>query len=144
MATDQYTEAALASRREASRKFREKNPTYYADRMRESKAKDPVGFALRVRRNALKFSYGITTEDYERMLKSQKGKCAICKSTDKGQTGKGFFCVDHDHKTGKIRGLLCHRCNRGLGLLSDSLKNVERAVKYLKGELSWSPNKLKL
>lgn len=131
----------LARKREAQKRFRERNPTYYADKMRERKAKDPELYASNVRRIALRFSYGITPEDYDQMFKSQRGKCAICRSSDTGQVGKRFLCVDHDHKTGKVRGLLCHRCNRGLGLLNDSLKNVETAVRYLKGELSWPSKK---
>lgn len=125
----------LARKREAQKRFRERNPTYYADKMRERKAKDPEKYASEVRRIALRFSYGITPEDYDRMFKSQRGKCAICRSSDTGQTGKRFLCVDHDHKTGKVRGLLCRRCNRGLGLLNDSLKNIETAARYLKENL---------
>lgn len=125
----------LERRRLAQIAFREKNPTYYRDKMRAKKAQDPVGYAEQVRRTALRWSYGITPEDYDQMLKKQRGKCAICGLPDPGQKGKKFLCIDHDHKTGKVRGLLCHRCNRGLGLLFDSIKAVEKAVKYLKGEL---------
>lgn len=125
----------LERRRLAQRAWREKNPTYYRDKMAERKARDPEGYAAGVRRRALQFSYGITVEDYAKLFKAQKGKCAICGTTDPGQ-GKKHLCVDHCHKTGAIRGLLCHQCNRALGLLSDSVKVLEKSIKYLKGELA--------
>lgn len=131
------TDEVLKKRREAQRKFRERNPTYYRDKMAEKKAKDPEAYAQRVRRTALKASYGLTPEDYDKMFKLQRGRCSICRSSDPGQSGKKFLCIDHDHKTGRVRGLLCHRCNRGLGLLGDNLKNILATVKYLKGEFSW-------
>lgn len=53
---------------------------------------------------------GVTDAEYERMLAAQDGHCALCPSTPKTRR----LHVDHDHKTGRVRGLLCHRCNRGL------------------------------
>ena len=73
-------------------------------------------------------AYGLTQEDFNRMLKDQKGVCALCSQPP---TESKNFCVDHDHETGRVRGLLCTRCNRGLGLLGDTLEHVERAVEYL-------------
>lgn len=81
------------------------------------------------RRNALK-KYGITPEDYDRMLKEQGG-CAICGATEPGGRGKNFH-VDHCHSTGRVRGLLCHHCNVGIGMLRE---NFEDAAKYLKGDM---------
>ncbi len=65
-----------------------------------------------------------------------RGKCGIC-SKDMAHTTSGrgqnldTVCVDHDHKTGKVRGLLCSACNKGLGLFSDSIENLEKAKRYL-------------
>lgn len=75
-------------------------------------------------------TYGITSEQYESMLRYQGGKCFICQRA----TGKRRrLAVDHDHKTGKVRGLLCNPCNRDvLGHLRDSVAALERAVTYLK------------
>ena len=73
--------------------------------------------------------YGLSTEDVEEMLKSQEGNCKICK-TDLSDLK--YFCVDHCHKTKKVRGLLCNTCNRALGLFKDDLNVLERAVDYLK------------
>lgn len=75
-------------------------------------------------------TYGITSEQYASLLRYQGGKCFICQRA----TGKRRrLAVDHDHKTGKVRGLLCNPCNRDvLGHLRDSVAALERAVTYLK------------
>jgi hypothetical protein len=75
-------------------------------------------------------TYGITAEQYASMLRYQGGKCFICQRA----TGKRRrLAVDHDHKTGKVRGLLCNPCNRDvLGHLRDSVAALERAVTYLR------------
>lgn len=83
------------------------------------------------RKTCLKNRYGITVEEYEKLLKNQSNVCAIC-----NQSRSATFQVDHNHKKGKIRGLLCRECNRGIGLLGDSAENLKRAVKYLlKGDI---------
>jgi hypothetical protein len=76
-------------------------------------------------------NYGITLENYDILLESQKGVCAICFTNKPGN--KKRFSVDHDHKTGKVRGLLCDKCNRGLGYFNDNFEILEKAIKYLKG-----------
>lgn len=84
--------------------------------------------------NALS-KYRITSNDYQNTLKYQKNKCGICDCRVEDTSSYPYhkrLSVDHDHTTGQIRGLLCNNCNRGLGLLGDSLKRIERAVKYLK------------
>ena len=85
----------------------------------------------RVERNSkYKRQYGITIDDYKSMLEKQAGKCAICFTSDPGARVK-HFQVDHCHKTGAVRGLLCHKCNRAIGLLNDSVESVLRAATYL-------------
>jgi hypothetical protein len=64
------------------------------------------------------------------MLKDQNGTCKICKTNTSG-TKRGNFAVDHCHKTGKIRGLLCSNCNVGLGYFDDSVELMEEAKQYL-------------
>jgi len=82
--------------------------------------------------NDLKRKHGVTKEEYEWMLKSQDGKCAICGTTQPDNAGvKSTMCVDHDHVTGKNRGLLCNRCNRVLGLMLDSPELFRHAAAYL-------------
>ena len=88
-----------------------------------------------VRPYQLKTKYGITVDEYNSLLKKQGYRCAICGSND-GASAKGSstFSVDHCHGTGKVRGLLCNTCNRGLGLFKDDPSVLETAIKYLKGE----------
>ena len=74
--------------------------------------------------------YGITIEVYDRMLSLQGGKCAICgRSTP--TRGDGMLQVDHDHKTGEVRGLLCSPCNTVLGYIRDNPDALRAAVAYL-------------
>lgn len=73
-------------------------------------------------------SYGITEEDFNIMLEKQENKCAICKDTDWGRFSP---CIDHNHTTGKVRGLLCNRCNRVLGLVNESISTLKAMIKYL-------------
>lgn len=85
----------------------------------------------RTRRSAdLRRAYGITLARYEEMLVSQNGKCAVCGTNDPGR-GHPSFCVDHNHATGVVRGLLCHRCNAAIGLLGDDPQTILMAAKYL-------------
>jgi hypothetical protein len=82
------------------------------------------------RANRLKLTYGITPEQYDEMLAQQQHRCAIC-LTSTPPSRNGFFSIDHDHSTGKIRGLLCDFCNRGLGLFRDSPTALRLAADYL-------------
>lgn len=85
----------------------------------------------------LKRRYGITSEQYDQMLKKQKGLCAICKnkenakSYNKQSSAPQRLAIDHCHKTGLVRGLLCFSCNRGIGYLKDDIKLLSNAIKYL-------------
>jgi len=83
----------------------------------------------------LKRTYGITYDDYLRMLEEQQHRCAICPSEGFTMDPKHKLklVVDHCHTTGRVRGLLCHNCNRALGLLKDSRSSLERAIGYLEG-----------
>jgi len=80
---------------------------------------------LQVRRSTLMKKYGITLEDYDRMMKIQGGLCAICNKTNPN----GFrLAVDHDHETGQVRGLLCQECNGKLGWFET---NIDEVIAYL-------------
>ena len=78
-------------------------------------------------------NYGCTNDEFQGMLAAQQGKCAICKSPEVN-TYKGrvrTLSVDHDHDTGRIRGLLCGACNSGLGSLRHDPAVIEAAIAYL-------------
>jgi hypothetical protein len=87
----------------------------------------------RIWENKLKYRYGITVEEYKKLLESQGRCCSICKTKNPSQKRKqcNYFCVDHCHETGKVRGLLCSTCNTALGLLGDSRDNLVEAINYL-------------
>lgn len=74
-------------------------------------------------------SYGISEDEFNSMLKKQMNKCAICGTTNWGRPSPS---IDHDHITGKVRALLCNRCNRTLGLAEDSSELLFKMVKYLR------------
>lgn len=88
------------------------------------------------RRSKFKKQYGITLQDYEDMLDGQNGGCAVC-GTKKPSDRTRYFAVDHCHTTGQVRGLLCTKCNRGLGLFNDDTDRMFRAINYLKGVFPW-------
>jgi hypothetical protein len=74
-------------------------------------------------------TYGLTRESHLEMLKSQGFSCAICKEPQ--SSNKRKLHIDHDHETGNVRGLLCSRCNTGIGQLRHDLELIESAFKYL-------------
>jgi len=80
------------------------------------------------REDHLQRTFGITVADYEGMLEAQGGGCAICGRPPR--RGSSLH-VDHDHVTGQVRGLLCFKCNGGLGQFGDDLEQLSRAVGYL-------------
>ena len=76
--------------------------------------------------------YGITLAQYDEILAVQDGKCAICGNGKSVRKEKEFpLSVDHDHETGRIRGLLCHNCNVALGSLRNSVPLLQKAITYL-------------
>lgn len=77
----------------------------------------------------LKRLYNLSPEDYNHLLNKQANCCAICTA----RAGALDLHVDHNHDTGAVRGLLCIKCNRGIGLLGDSPETLLRAISYLKG-----------
>jgi hypothetical protein len=73
--------------------------------------------------------YGINAKDYKQMFDEQNGVCKICQ---KPCLSRQFLSVDHCHQTGKVRGLLCVKCNTALGMLDDNIQNLTSAIEYLK------------
>lgn len=96
---------------------------YHSAYGKQRYATDPV-FRLRQREHHLKSSYGITVEDYDRLLASQGGKCMLCKATPGGRAGNNFG-VDHCHMTNRVRGILCKFCNSKLGWFENRRQLIE-------------------
>jgi Recombination endonuclease VII len=98
-------------------------------REREKRQRDPQR-AERQRRALLLNQYGLTPEDYARFSANQGLVCAIC-GTHKPGNGHKQLLVDHDHASGRVRGLLCNACNRGLGDFHDDPELLQAAIAYL-------------
>lgn len=107
------------------REWREKNREKHNRQSRESQHRNRHKHVLRNREYHLMKNYGLTVDDYNRMVTAQNGRCAIC-STD--TPARGRLHVDHDHITGKVRQLLCSRCNGALGWYEKYSENI---INYL-------------
>ena len=99
------------------------------ERRRKKRESDPKGVAERKRREHLKYTFGITMDDYDALLASQSGKCAACGTSTPGAHGR--FVIDHDHKHGHIRGLLCNSCNVAAGQAKDDPAILRQIADYL-------------
>ena len=112
--------------RERVKKWARDNPERVAARQAEYRANGRK--AAIDRRYQLKRKYGITPEEYDRLLAEQDGRCAICRRRPRDDIS---LHVDHDHETGRIRGLLCFRCNNALGDFEDDHDRLYAALRHL-------------
>jgi hypothetical protein len=129
----------LDKRKKQGRKWRKENQTHRLEYDRKRHALNPAyregrseKYRMKNRDNLeakrLKRQYNLTPSELGRMVARQGGKCAVC-GADFLDTKRRH--VDHDHTTGKVRGLLCQRCNMALGLLDDSPERLRAAADYL-------------
>jgi hypothetical protein len=138
---EEVAEARRRKRCEYSRRRRErlglagKLSQKLADANRYDKKKSDPKFRESNWRRHLLLTYGLTADQYESMKSSQGSVCAICRQPERmtylGAVKK--LAVDHCHKTGTIRGLLCHECNAMLGSAKDSVDTLAAAIAYLQG-----------
>lgn len=112
---------------ELRQKHRAANPERHRAVERARYAKDPE----RRQRQRFKSLYGLTPQQYEEMLEAQGGTCALCGKPPRGKANGGKLHVDHCHETGRVRSLLCHSCNLGLGKFFDDPDLLRRAALYL-------------
>lgn len=87
-----------------------------------------AGCVAQARENHLARKFGLTSADVDALVASQGGCCAICRR----DSGNAPWSVDHDHETGAVRGVLCSRCNTGLGLFADNPEWLEKAADYIR------------
>jgi len=132
-------EAIRKQNKEHYWRYKTENPEEYKKKRARYRKNGDLRDPLRNRKRSLKLKYGITLEDFDKILKKQGGVCAICQ----GKPQKKNYVVDHDHnccpikKRGQktcgkcIRGLLCDRCNTALGRFYEDINILKRAVKYL-------------
>ena len=102
------------------------------------RAKANARYCPEKRSQSIVKSYGLTLEKYDQILAAQKGGCAICHSKTAKTKRNGRFCVDHDHVTEQVRGLLCAACNRGIGLLQDNAEILDAGAAYLRSRKAWN------
>lgn len=111
-------------------KDRQKERAYQREYQKKWRAKNPN----KARSKNLRYNFGISTKQYETLLLSQRGVCAICQQPETARAKNGKvkrLAVDHDHKTGRIRGLLCNNCNIGIGAFGDNDEHMRSAVAYI-------------
>ena len=118
-----------SSKLEYNRKYRALHRDRYKEHVRKWRKNNPERNGEIDENARLKRLYGISLDDYDRMLKEQGEKCAICKRP-RSENNRNLH-VDHNHATGKVRGLLCIRCNAGLGYFRESLELFDAAREYL-------------
>ena len=113
----------------SSKAWRERNPERAKENRKrnyESNKERNLIYATEYNR---KRRTGVTPEQYQEALIKQSGVCAICSQSD-----TKALAADHCHDTGKFRGLLCSKCNRGLGYLNDNVELLKQAIRYLNEE----------
>jgi hypothetical protein len=116
------------------RNWRENNPERTKEAYRKQYWSDPKLAFIKTRKWFVKKNYGITYEEYLEMIQKQDGRCAICGDVMNPP------CVDHNHKTGVVRGMLCSHCNFALGQVRENVQILKNMIAYLErwngGELS--------
>ncbi len=123
---------------EDQQRYYEANKNVCQNRTKDWRAKNREKDLRRQSDRALQRTYGISLEQYERMLKEQNGLCAICfkPETAKGPNGKTRrLSVDHSHETRDNRKLLCAACNAGIGWFQEDILRLQSAIRYLSEHL---------
>jgi hypothetical protein len=116
-----------------------KNPEKFRALSITWKRANPEKARATERRTHLRENYGVTDAQYDAMLLGQNGVCAVCRNPEqsnwqrRGRPAASLrrLCVDHDHETGAVRGLLCNQCNMGLARFRDSAQFLRAAAEYL-------------
>jgi hypothetical protein len=118
----------LEKNRLIAKRYREKNKEKIKERFKLYKLNNPEKIKLAYRKNALKKRYKLTIEEYNEMYRKQESKCGICGIHENQLTKK--LNIDHDHKTGKARELLCQKCNVALSYFENF--DIKPFIEYLK------------
>lgn len=116
---------------EETKSWRNKNRSEYNNYAAAWRAKNPG----RQHATDIKRNYGLTIERYNEMLTAQACQCKICGRQHDPSLKRGRLYVDHCHKSGAVRGLLCGACNSAIGYFEDNLQTIENALAYLKSYL---------
>ena len=121
-----------SARKAYKKEWNEKNKERLAEQQRERVKANPEKYRQYFRNHRIKKVYSLSQQEYAEKVLQQDGKCAVCGSEPTMKWhGDWTLCIDHCHKTGKVRGLLCNACNRAIGLLGDDSERVGSAHRYL-------------
>lgn len=116
---------------ENSRAYYAKNRVKLLTDRRIKYATDP-SYRAKLRSREMRNRYGVTASEFSAMFDRQDGRCAICEELSGGQRAKGRrLHIDHDHKSGEVRGLLCTSCNTAIGMMEDSEEMLRASISYL-------------
>ena len=124
MSTKEYYKQYDENRREGRKERYKDNREQEIERSRQWRKVYPE----KVRQYRLKHRYGLSHEDWLEMWESQGGKCAICNTPFNKPSDA---CIDHNHKTGEKRSLLCRKCNPAIGFFGDNLELMKEGIRYL-------------
>lgn len=130
--TNKCKKCIIKSRKDYSKQYYKNIPKgkYYIKKNNPHKYDLPSSDKNYQRERMLRVNFGITSKEYNEMFLKQNGRCYIC---EKHQSEfKKTLAVDHNHKTGAVRGLLCGSCNRGIGLFGDNIDLLLKSIEYLK------------
>lgn len=124
-----HPEVARRAQRRYRERHRDKVLASARNHARRIRKEQPHEQHLKDRNSALRRNYKIDTKTYNNMAAKQGGKCLICGQKENRYK---YLCVDHNHKTGKIRGLLCNKCNAAIGLVNENTDTLIKMIEYLK------------
>lgn len=122
------------SQKFCTKKCQKRNFQKYVRKWRtEDRKLNPEKYWESQHASSLKRNYSISLDLYKDMFNSQGGTCAICNKPESKPRKNGAYhlSVDHNHVTGKIRGLLCNNCNRAIGMFKDDIDALKKAIEYL-------------
>lgn len=131
---DQYKEYRVANRTQKRAWANHKYQTdeNYRDQRKKEVKEYRKRYPHKKRESDIKRQYGLSISQLDEILSSQNNSCAICGFVDNGDK-KMFPHIDHCHKTGAVRGLLCTKCNMGIGQFGDNVETLKKAIAYLGG-----------
>jgi hypothetical protein len=115
---------------ERAREYRKKNWARCYETRKKYKQRNRKKVASLTRKSALKTRYGITPERYQELLKQQNYRCGIC-GIHEDEVSQRSLCVDHCHNSNQVRGLLCDKCNRGIGAFNDDPELISKAAEFI-------------
>lgn len=122
----------FAKSSDRTRGFRQPCKECLQKKRRDGRKENPKWYEIN-KKGKLRRKYGITLDEFKEMKIIQNNQCGICGvSFDEAEFNKNFPNVDHNHETGKTRGILCTQCNSGMGFFNDNIELLEKAINYLK------------